>query len=66
MIIRHIPREGWCTICDANLAEVEISHEGSLRPFWFNPEDGELCMCHGCFDKLKLLMNDFKFEEENV
>ena len=66
MVIRQIPKDRWCAICDANLAEVEISHEGSLRPFWFNPEDGELCMCHGCFDKLKLLMNDFKFEEENV
>ena len=37
MVIRQIPKERWCAICDTYFAEVEISHEGSLRPFWFNP-----------------------------
>ena len=65
MVIRQIPKERWCAICDTYFAEVEISHEGSLRPFWFNPEDGELCLCRECFGKLKQMVNEFTFEKEN-
>lgn len=65
MVVRQIMKEGWCSVCDSQLAEVEISHEGSLRPFWFNSDDGEICLCRDCFKKLKRMINDFKFEEEN-
>ena len=29
MIVRQIPKNGWCAVCDEQLAEVEISHEGT-------------------------------------
>ena len=51
-------------VCDSQLAEVEISHEGSLRPFWFNPDDGEICLCRSCFNEMKKLINDFKFDDD--
>ena len=65
MVVRQIMKEDWCAVCDSQLAEVEISHEGSLRPFWFNSDVGEICLCRDCFEKLKRMINDFKFEEEN-
>ena len=64
MVVRRIMKEGWCAVCDSQLAEVEISHEGSLRPVLFNSDDGEICLCRDCFGKLKRMINDFKFEEE--
>ena len=35
MVVRQVPKEGWCAVCDSQLAEVEISHEGS---------HGEICL----------------------
>ena len=64
MVVRQVPKEGWCAVCDSQLAEVEISHEGSLRPFWFNPTDGEICLCRSCFNEMKKLINDFKFDDD--
>ena len=64
MIVRQIPKDGWCAVCDEQLAEVEISHEGSLRTFWFNPDDGEICLCRKCFNEIKKLINDFKFDND--
>ena len=46
MIVRQIPKDGWCVVCDEQLAEVEIGSNGSLRPFWLKPNDGESCLCH--------------------
>ena len=64
MIVRQIPKDGWCVVCDEQLAEVEIGSDGSLRPFWLNPNDGEICLCHSCFNKMKTLINDFKFDND--
>ena len=64
MIVRQIPKNGWCAVCDEQLAEVEISHEGTLRPFWFNLTDGEICLCRSCFNEMKKLINNFKFDDD--
>lgn len=61
MEVRHIPKTKWCCICDNELAEIEISHNGSLRPFWFNPDDGEICFCERCFTELKRQINAIEF-----
>lgn len=37
MVIRQVPKDNWCVICDEQLSEVEISHDGSLRVFWSLP-----------------------------
>ena len=50
-------------VCDNAIAVVELSHNGSLRPFWHNPTDGEIGFCKDCFNKLKYLVNNFNFEE---
>ena len=58
MKVERIPKTHWCVVCDAQLAEVEISHEGSLKLFWANnPEDGEITLCKNCFNELKQKMN---------
>ena len=64
MVVRQVPKDNWCVICDEQLSEVEISHDGSLRVFWSLPGDREICMCRGCFGKLKQMINEFTFEEE--
>ena len=61
MEVRRIEKDRWCVICDNDLAEFEISHNGSLRPFWFNPDDGEICLCKYCFAKLKRQINEISF-----
>ena len=33
MVVRQVPKDSWCVICDEQLSEVEISHDGSLRVF---------------------------------
>ena len=30
MVVRQVPKDNWCVICDEQLSEVEISHDGSL------------------------------------
>ena len=65
MVVRKVPKDNWCVICDEPLSEVEISHYGSLRVFWSLPGDREICLCRDCFAKLKQLVNDFKFEDKN-
>ena len=58
MKVERIPKTHWCVICDAQLAEVEISHDGSLKLFWANnPEDREVTLCKNCFNELKQKMN---------
>lgn len=34
MVVRQVPKDNWCVICDEQLSEVEISHDGSLRVFF--------------------------------
>ena len=65
MVVRRVPRDNWCVVCDNDMAEVEISHNGSLRVFWSLPGDREICMCHDCFRKLKQMINEFTFEDKN-
>ena len=64
MVVRKISKDGWCAVCDERFAEVEISHEGTLRPFWFHPTDGEICLCRNCFNEMKKLINEFKFDDD--
>lgn len=62
MEVKKIKKTHWCVICDAHLAEVEISHEGSLKLFWaHNPEDKEITLCRGCFNELKQKLNAIEF-----
>lgn len=62
MKVERIPKTHWCVICDAQLAEIEISHEGSLKLFWaHNPEDKEIALCRDCFIKLKHRFNAIEF-----
>ena len=62
MKVERIPKTHWCVICDAQLAEVEISHDGSLKLFWANnPEDREVTLCKNCFNELKQKMNAIEF-----
>lgn len=58
MEVKKIAKTHWCCVCDQRLAEVEISHEGSLKLFWANnPEDKEITLCQNCFNELKQKMN---------
>ena len=62
MKVEKIKKSHWCVICDAQLAEVEISHEGSLKLFWANnPEDKEITLCRNCFNELKRKLNSIEF-----
>lgn len=62
MEVKKIAKTHWCVICDAQLAEVEISHDGSLKLFWANnPEDKEITLCPQCFSELKRKMNSIEF-----
>ena len=62
MEVKKIKKTHWCCVCDQRLAEVEISHEGSLKLFWANnPEDKEITLCHYCFNELKRKMNSIEF-----
>ena len=63
MVLKKLEDECWCSVCDNAIAVVELSHNGSLRPFWHNPTDGEIGFCKDCFNKLKYLVNNFNFEE---
>ena len=57
MEVKRIPKDSWCVVCDNELAEFEISHNGSLRPFWCNHGDGEIGLCKYCFAELKRQIN---------
>lgn len=62
MKVEKIAKTHWCVICDAQLAEVEISHEGSLKLFWAcGPTDKEITLCPRCFNELKQKMNSIEF-----
>ena len=62
MKVEKIEKTHWCCVCDERLAEVEISHEGSLKLFWANnPEDREIILCRECFAKLKHRLNAIEF-----
>ena len=61
MEVKKIKKTHWCAICDAR-AEVEISHEGSLKLFWAcGPTDKEITLCKNCFNELKRKMNAIEF-----
>ena len=64
MVVRQVPKDNWCVICDEQLSEVEISHDGSLRVFWSNPNDREICLCRKCFNNLKTMINEIDLEDE--
>ena len=64
MVVRRVPRDNWCVVCDNDMAEVEISHNGSLRVFWSNPNDREICLCRKCFNNLKMMINEIDLEDE--
>ena len=57
MEVKRIPTDSWCVACDKESAEFEISHNGSLRLFWQNPNDREICLCKYCFANLKRQIN---------
>ena len=62
MKVEKIPMTHWCVICDEQLAEVEISHEGSLKLFWAcGPTDKEITLCPCCFKELKRQINAIEF-----
>ena len=62
MEVKKIKKTHWCCVCDERLAEVEISHEGSLKLFWANnPEDKEITLCRNCFNELKRKLNSIEF-----
>lgn len=63
MQVKRIPKKDmWCVVCDNDLAEFEISHNGSLKLFWAcNPTDGEIALCPHCFAELKKQINAIKF-----
>ena len=58
MTVERVPKDSWCVVCDMELAEFEISHNGSLRVFWSNADDREICLCHKCFAELKRQINN--------
>ena len=46
MEVKRIPEDHWCVICDRELAEVEISHNGRLHLFWApSMKDRGICLC---------------------
>ena len=62
MKVEKIPITHWCVICDEQLAEVEISHEGSLKLFWAcGPTDKEITLCKHCFNELRRKMDTIEF-----
>ena len=62
MKVEKIPKTHWCVICDERLAEIEISHEGSLKLFWAcNSSDKEITLCKHCFKELKKQINAIEF-----
>ena len=62
MEVKKIEKSHWCVICDERLAEVEISHEGSLKLFWAcGPTDKEITLCRDCFNELKRKLNSIEF-----
>lgn len=59
MEVKRVPNDCWCVICDEQMAEVEISHNGSLKVFWAcGPNDREICLCRDCFRELKKKIED--------
>lgn len=62
MEVKKIAKTHWCCVCDEQLAEVEIAHEGSLKLFWAcSPTDKEITLCKHCFNELKQKMNSIEF-----
>ena len=62
MEVKKIKKSHWCVICDERLAEVEITHEGSLKLFWAcGPTDKEITLCRNCFNELKRKLNSIEF-----
>lgn len=58
MQVKRIPHTHWCCVCDSDLSEVEISHNGSLKLFWAcEPTDKEITLCRHCFAELKKQIN---------
>lgn len=61
MEFKKINKSRWCCICDNAMADYEITNNGSLRPFWCLPSDGEICICKSCaknfFDKMKKVLD---------
>ena len=61
MQVKRIPKTHWCCICDAEMAEVEISHNGSLKLFWaYSSMDKEITLCPHCFAELKRQINEME------
>lgn len=59
MKINKMTRECWCSCCDNAMAKYEISNNGSFKLFWAaGNTDPELCLCEGCFNELKQLINE--------
>ena len=62
MEVKKIKKTHWCVVCDEQLAEVEISHEGSLKVFWAcGLSDKEITLCRNCFNELKRKLNSIEF-----
>lgn len=62
MQVEKIPRTHWCCVCDNNLAEIEISNNGSLKLFWAcETNDREITLCKHCFAELKRQINTIEF-----
>ena len=62
MEVKKIEKSHWCVICDAQLAEVEIAHEGSLKLFWAcGPQDKEITLRKNRFNELKRKMDTIEF-----
>ena len=64
MVVYPVCGDIWFVVCDNDMAEVEISHNGSLRVFWSNPNDREICLCRKCFNELKTMINEIDFKDE--
>ena len=62
MKVEKIAKTHWCVNCDQQLAEVEISNNGSFKLFWAcNPSDKEITLCRNCFNELKREINAIEF-----
>ena len=62
MEVKKIEKTHWCVNCDQQLAEVEISNNGSFKLFWAcGPQDKEITLCPCCFKELKRQINAIEF-----
>ena len=62
MEVKKIGKTHLCVNCDAQVAEVEISNNGSFKLFWAcGPTDKEITLCRQCFKELKKQINAIEF-----